>query len=249
MATLVKVVHVNGRAWDKEQVKDLLAKNDLAVIKAIKIIYSYQTADEKSYHETNTNNSVGFSKFDSDLMSSFAEQLNKGRTLSVKQLAIAHKRMPKYAQQILNYMFKEQELKSTQYYEEKAQNAFMRMNFAVWATQEGGMCGSEKVYLYTTVEYNNCSADKEVNTVKADLTVYAWNGGTRRTYNVIYEQEPEKISGEDLRRFIQEQHPDVDFDSVVDYYELTYGRGLYDDIPEPQEPEKWEEYEEMYEVA
>lgn len=244
-------VYVKGKEWNVKLVKELLTNNDEAVIRAIKIIYSYQTEDEKACQDTHENNNVGFNKFDSDLMSSFAKQLNKGKTLSQKQLAIAHKRMPKYAQQMLNYMFKaqqqEQEEKTWAELEQKAQNAFMRMNFAVWATQEGGMCGSEKTYLYTSVDYNDCKADKEVTKVTADLTVHAWNDGIRREYNVIYEREPEQISGEDLRSYIKELHPDVDFESVADYYEVTYGRGLYDDIPEPVEPDKWQEYEDKYE--
>ena len=237
----------NGKEWTKEDIKNLLSTNAKAVQKAITILYSYQTDDEQVNKETSHVNHKGFNQFDADILSSFAEQLNNGRTLSQKQLALAFKRMPKYAGQILAHMAKEQEEQDMEQLKEKAQMALMKMSFAVWATQEGGKCGCEQVYLYTGIELNDCHANADVTEVTADLTVYAWNGGNRRTYNVIYKQEPDKISGEDLRNYIVSQHPDVDFESVADYYEMEYGESLYGE-PLPA-PEKWDDYEKIYSLC
>ncbi len=43
-----KQVEVNGKLWDKEKLKDLLMKNDKAVMRALLLLYSFQT-DEEQY--------------------------------------------------------------------------------------------------------------------------------------------------------------------------------------------------------
>jgi len=45
-------------------------------------------------------NGIGFSGVDSEILSSFAVQVNNGRNLSAKQMAIVYKRMPRYHKQI-----------------------------------------------------------------------------------------------------------------------------------------------------
>ena len=63
-------------------------------------IYERQTADEQSAGTTKYHNKVGFSGADSFMLSSFAEQVNMGRTLKGKQLPILFKKMRKYARQL-----------------------------------------------------------------------------------------------------------------------------------------------------
>lgn len=63
-------------------------------------IYEYQTTDEKATQDTRHWNNVGFSGVDAEILSSFAEQLLKGRTLSEKQMAIVFRKMKKYARQL-----------------------------------------------------------------------------------------------------------------------------------------------------
>ena len=46
----------------------------------------------------------GFNGTDANILSSFAEQLLKGRTLSAKQLAIAFKKLPKYSRQVIGFI-------------------------------------------------------------------------------------------------------------------------------------------------
>lgn len=88
--------------WNKDNMKDILAKYDDQVCKAIVKIYEYQTADERVCHETKENNGVGFNGADAPIMSSFAEFYMKRGFLSPKQLMIARKKIMKYAGQLAN---------------------------------------------------------------------------------------------------------------------------------------------------
>ena len=63
-------------------------------------IFERQTADEQASGHTKYHNGVGFSGVDSDILSSFAGQVLKGRHLSVKQQKILFKKMPRYARQL-----------------------------------------------------------------------------------------------------------------------------------------------------
>ena len=63
-------------------------------------IYEYQTAHEQSVGDTVENNGVGFSGINGDILSSFAEQVKKGRTLSLKQMSVVYGSMPMYAAQL-----------------------------------------------------------------------------------------------------------------------------------------------------
>lgn len=97
-------VIVNGKAWDKESLKDLLDRNDKAVYRAILLIYSFQTDEEKYMGTTKTVNGRGFSKFDVEVLSSFAMQLRRGQELTLKQMYVARPKIKKYVGQILQYM-------------------------------------------------------------------------------------------------------------------------------------------------
>lgn len=86
--------------YTKEQIKTMLATRDIAVAKGVLAIFAYQTAVEQSAEATNQDNGVGFNGADAPILSSFAKQLLKGRTLSEKQMSIAKKKMAKYAGQL-----------------------------------------------------------------------------------------------------------------------------------------------------
>ena len=102
-------VIVNGKAWDKESLKDLLDRNDKAVYRAILLIYSFQTDEEQYMGATKTINGKGFSKFDVEVLSSFALQLKQGRELTERQMYVARPKIKKYTGQILAYMKTQQE--------------------------------------------------------------------------------------------------------------------------------------------
>lgn len=80
--------------------KEKLGTNAQWAVKGCVRIYEYQTAEEQNIGGTVEDNGVGFTGADGDILSSFAEQINKGRTLSDKQMAILFKKMPKYARQL-----------------------------------------------------------------------------------------------------------------------------------------------------
>lgn len=68
--------------------------------RAITVLHGFQTAEEQEDKRTTLHNGAGFNALDAEILSSFAEQLAKGRTLSPKQLAIAFRKLPKYQKQI-----------------------------------------------------------------------------------------------------------------------------------------------------
>jgi hypothetical protein len=85
-------------------VKQQLGSNPAWASKAIVKLYECQTADEQNSQITKEDNGVGFNGTDANILSSFAEQILKGRTLSAKQLAIAFKKLPKYSRQVIGFI-------------------------------------------------------------------------------------------------------------------------------------------------
>jgi hypothetical protein len=80
--------------------KAQLSSNEKWALKALQRIYEGQTSSEKKEKETNELNGIGFSGADAEILSSFAEQLNKRGFLTEKQLQLLFKRIPKYAAQL-----------------------------------------------------------------------------------------------------------------------------------------------------
>ena len=85
----------------KESIQALLRTNDRALARGIVAIYKRQTASEQASEATLQDNGVGFTGCDAHILSSFAKQVQKGWTLSIKQNAIARNKMPKYWKQLL----------------------------------------------------------------------------------------------------------------------------------------------------
>ncbi len=84
----------------KDFIKNQLATNPTWAVKALVKIYERQTIDEQNSQMTKENNGIGFNGLDANILSSFAEQVNKGRNLSVKQMTIVYKKMPRYWKQV-----------------------------------------------------------------------------------------------------------------------------------------------------
>ncbi len=84
-----------------EQVRDNLAKKRQWAEQAIVRLYKEQTEHEKQACTTAIKNDVGFNYFDAPLLSSFAQRIISGNSLSPKQLMIAQRKLPKYARQLL----------------------------------------------------------------------------------------------------------------------------------------------------
>jgi hypothetical protein len=81
-------------------IKEMVAVDSRWAIKGLLRIYADQTAEEQAAGHTHVHNGVGFSGVDGEILSSFAEQINKGRNMSPKQMILIHKKMPKYAAQL-----------------------------------------------------------------------------------------------------------------------------------------------------
>lgn len=88
------------KVWEVDEMKAVLKASVDQLQKSIVTIWKFQTEDEKAYGETTHYNGVGFNGADAGILTSFAEQINRGRNLSPKQYAIALKKMPKYARQL-----------------------------------------------------------------------------------------------------------------------------------------------------
>lgn len=89
--------------------KFLLATKRPFVDAALTTLYAHQTADEQDSKQTSDHNGEGFNGTDAEFLSSLAEQVEKrrnwqaGARLSVKQYEWAHKKMQKYAAQLVRY--------------------------------------------------------------------------------------------------------------------------------------------------
>lgn len=86
----------------KAFVKDKLATEIPWMQRGLLKIFALQTDDEQAYNTTSVNNNVGFTGVDAEILSSFAKGLTKYKRLSVKQMAILKKKMPKYWRQIID---------------------------------------------------------------------------------------------------------------------------------------------------
>lgn len=99
-----------------EALRKAIAEDERAALHALMKIYSYQTTDEKDGQATRWQNDLGFSAFDAEILSSFAEQFNRKAWLSEKQMALVHKKMVRYAGQLKKIL--RQEFEADESYEE-----------------------------------------------------------------------------------------------------------------------------------
>jgi hypothetical protein len=93
--------------YKKDRVKHLktkLAEDDEWLLWGLLRVFDEQTADEQVAGDARYYNKVGFNGHDAEILCSFSRQFLKKATLSVKQLALAKKKMPKYAGQLIKLM-------------------------------------------------------------------------------------------------------------------------------------------------
>ena len=95
-----KFTDLTSKTARVEHIREMLKVNDKWAVRGLLRIYEYQTQDEKSTGETRHLNNVGFNGPDANILSSFARQINNGKTMSGLQMKIIHKNMPKYAGQL-----------------------------------------------------------------------------------------------------------------------------------------------------
>ena len=88
------------KTWTKEEIKELLAKNDEMVKRSVLKLYEKQTDYEKLSQSTQEDNGVGFNGADATILSSFAEFIKKTGFLTPKQIGIARRKLMKYSSQL-----------------------------------------------------------------------------------------------------------------------------------------------------
>lgn len=88
-------------SWNERSIKELLDRDDKAVMRAIVRIYRNQTADEQSGAHTKHHNGIGFNSVDAPLLSSFAGQLLRGYGLTDRQMEKARPKIKRYWRQLL----------------------------------------------------------------------------------------------------------------------------------------------------
>jgi hypothetical protein len=84
-----------------DEIRERVGSDPRWASRALVVLYARQTASEQESHTTHVKNGCGFNGVDAGILSSFAEQVLRGRRLSLKQLRIAYKKLPKYAGQLL----------------------------------------------------------------------------------------------------------------------------------------------------
>lgn len=103
--------------WTREAIIELLHTNDRAVERALLTLLARQTSDEQVIQQTKHHNLKGFTPYDAKIMTSMAQQVKRGFSLTLKQLAWlrGHKsdrfpsRIGKYARQLLKVVKEKEE--------------------------------------------------------------------------------------------------------------------------------------------
>lgn len=90
--------------WTVDYLRELIASNKDAALRALRRVYLNQTASEAREGSANTTNGIGFNRSDAPQLTSIAKDLERYGELSPHDLNILHELMPKYAKQVFNYM-------------------------------------------------------------------------------------------------------------------------------------------------
>lgn len=90
-----------ARVWTKEEIKHLIASNDVMVGRSLVKLLERQTSDEVASEETRHTNGRGFNSADAKIGTGLAKFYQRYDSLSEKQLARARKFLPKYAGQLV----------------------------------------------------------------------------------------------------------------------------------------------------
>lgn len=86
----------------KKYTQDLLLHNDVAVVRALMLLYSFQSDREKSQARTIDANGKGFDSVDAPILTRLAKKVEAGEMLSADQIELARQRILKYHEQITN---------------------------------------------------------------------------------------------------------------------------------------------------
>lgn len=89
-----------NKKWTPEEIKELISKNDRAVMKAIVRLHSLQTPQEQQAEQTKERNKIGFNGPDSPILSYYAKWIMEKGALTGTHINHARNRVRKYAGQL-----------------------------------------------------------------------------------------------------------------------------------------------------
>lgn len=94
--------------WTKALIQEKLETSRVMVERSLLKLYERQTTDEQAMGQTVVHNKRGFTAFDAEILTSFAEQIRRnrygkpeGQRLTDRQLEVARKRVKHYWKQLL----------------------------------------------------------------------------------------------------------------------------------------------------
>jgi hypothetical protein len=88
--------------WEKKTILHKITTDNRWLERGVLAIYAKQTIEEQRKDITIEHNNIGFNGADATFLSSIAQQLQKGRVLTDKQIFVTRKMMCKYAGQLTN---------------------------------------------------------------------------------------------------------------------------------------------------
>ena len=91
---------MTSKVWTQDEIKALIENNDVMVKHSVLKLYDCQTVYEKRDAVTAESNNVGFNYYDAPFLTSIAQQLKIGYSLSEKQLKETRRRIRKYSKQL-----------------------------------------------------------------------------------------------------------------------------------------------------
>lgn len=91
----------NENQW-KQYLQNLVTTNYKALLKSIVLIHDLQTDEEKQNKESQIKNSVGFSRYDAEVLSKIAIKLKRCELITKNEMYVARAKMPKYWRQLMN---------------------------------------------------------------------------------------------------------------------------------------------------
>ena len=100
------------KEWEIE-IKVLLKTNDVALKRAIVLIYELQTDEEKNLGVAKEENNVGFSKIDAEFLSKVARKIKNNLPLDDAEIIISRNKMQKYWKQLMYISLKNIEEKES----------------------------------------------------------------------------------------------------------------------------------------
>lgn len=89
-------------AWTEDEIRSKITTDPSWTIRALLAIYNNQTDDEQFAGTTKYKNNIGFNGVDAEILTSFVKFYQERGFLSAKQIAIAQKKIGKYAKQLLS---------------------------------------------------------------------------------------------------------------------------------------------------